>query len=152
MDPLRWQELSIFKVKPDEIHRLSITTDKELSLERGENKQWRWLKGNGEIDTRTVQSLLNALSSLHAVRWLGATKPQDGFEKPQLTVAFTTSPDNKASRKLIIGAPASDGTWCAYVDGRQGTFVISNSDLNTLRLPLVTQPLPMPSPTPSVTP
>src|SRR3989475_5480820 len=71
MDPLRWQELSIFKVKPDEIHRLSITTDKELSLERGENKQWRWLKGNGEIDTRTVQSILNALSSLHAVRWLG---------------------------------------------------------------------------------
>src|SRR5204863_8629120 len=29
-DPLQWQELSIFKFKPDEIHRLSITTDKEL--------------------------------------------------------------------------------------------------------------------------
>ena len=151
-DPLRWQELSIFKFKPDEIHRLSITTDKELSLERGENNQWHWLKGSGEIDRTNVQSLLNTLSTLHAVRWLGATKPQDGLEKPQLTLAFTTSPDNKASHKLIIGAPASDGTWCAHVDGREGTFVISNSDLNNLRVPLVAQPLPMPSPTPSVTP
>src|SRR5438132_3059670 len=151
-DPLRWQELSIFKFKPDEIHRLSIMTDKELSLERGENNQWHWLKGSGEIDRPNVQSLLNTLSTLHAVRWLGATKPQDGLEKPQLTLVFTTSPDNKASHKLIIGAPASDGTWCAHVDGREGTFVISNSDLNNLRVPLVAQPLPMPSPTPSVTP
>ena len=151
-DPLQWQELSIFKFKPDEIHRLSITTDKELSLERGENNQWHWIKGNGAIDRTNVQSVLNRLSSLHALRWLGATKPQDGFEKPQLTLAFTTSPDNKASHKLIIGAPASDGTWCAHVDGREGTFVISNSDLNNLRLPVVAQPLPMPSSTPSVTP
>jgi Domain of unknown function (DUF4340) len=151
-DPLQWQELSIFKFKPDEIHRLSITTDKELSLERGENNQWHWLKGSGEIDGTNVQSLLSRLSSLHALRWLGATKPQDGFEKPQLTFALATSSDNKVSHKLIIGAPASDGTWCAHVDGREGTFVISNSDLNSLRLPLVAQPSPMPSPTPSVTP
>jgi hypothetical protein len=151
-DPLQWQELSIFRFKPDEIHRLSITTDKELSLERGENNQWHWLKGSGEIERTNVQSLLNRLSSLHALRWLGATKPQDGFEKPQLTLAFTTSPDNKASHKLIIGAPASDGTWCAHVDGREGTFVISNSDLTSLRLPLVAQPLLTPSPIQSVTP
>jgi hypothetical protein len=151
-DPLQWQELSIFKFKPDEIHRLSITTDKELSLERGENNRWHWLKGSGEIDGTNLQSLLGRLSSLHALRWLGATKPQDGFEKPQLTLALTTSSDNKVSHKLIIGAPASDGTWCAHVDGREGTFVISNSDLNSLRLPLVAQPSPMPSPTPSVTP
>jgi hypothetical protein len=151
-DPLQWQELSIFRFKPDEIHRLSITTDKELSLERGENNQWHWLKGAGEIDRTNMQSLLTTLSSLHAVRWLGPTKPQDGLEKPQLTLAFTTSPDNKVSHKLIIGAPANDGTWCAHVDGREGTFVISNSDLNSLRIPLVAQPSPAPSPTPSISP
>jgi hypothetical protein len=149
-DSLQWQELSIFKFKPDEIHRLSVTTDKEQSLERSENNQWHWLKGSGEIDRTNVQSLLNTLSSLHAVRWLGATKPQDGFEKPLLTLVFTTSPDNKASHKFIIGAPTSDGRWCAHLDGREGTFVISDSDLNSLRLPLVAQPLPTPSPTPSV--
>jgi len=151
-DPLQWQELSIFKFKPDQIRRVSITTDKELSLERGENGQWHWLKGTGQIDGTNVQSLLNTLSSLHALRWLGATRAQDGLEKPQLSLAFTTSPDNKASHKLIIGAPANDGTWCAHVDGREGTFVISNSVLNSLRLPLVAQPSPTPSPAASVTP
>jgi hypothetical protein len=151
-DPLQWQELSIFKFKPEEIHRLSLTTDKELSLERGENNQWHWLKGSGEIDKTNLQSLLNTLSRLHALRWLGATKPQDGLEKPQVTLVFTTSPDNKASHKLIIGAPTNDRTWFAHVDGRESTFVISNSDVNSLRLPLVAQPSPTQSPTPSVTP
>ena len=151
-DPLQWQELSIFKLKPDQIHHLSITTDKELSLERGENNQWHWLKGTGQIDEKNVQSLVCALSSLHASRWLEATKPQDGLEKPQLTLAFTTSSDDKASHRLIIGAPANDGTWCAHVDGREGTFAISNSDLNSLRLRVVAQPSTTPSPAPSVTP
>jgi len=145
-DPSQWQELSIFKFKPDQIHRLSITSDKELSMERGENNQWHWLKGTGEIDGTNVQLLLNTLSNLRAVRWLGTTKPQDGFEKPQLTLTFTTSTDDKASHKLVIGAAANQGTWCAHVEGREGTFVISNSDLNSLRLPLVAQPSPTQSP------
>lgn len=151
-DPLQWEGLSIFNFKPDQIHRLSVTTDKELSLERRENNQWHWLKGTGQIDGTNVRSLVNTLSSLHATRWLGTAKPQDGLEKPQLTLAFTTSPDDKALHKLIVGAPANDGTFYAHVDGREGTFAISNSDLNSLKLPLVAQPSPTPSPAPSLTP
>jgi hypothetical protein len=150
-DPLQWQELSIFKFKPEQIHRVSITTDKELSLERNESNQWHWLKGNGEIDQANVQSLLNTLSSLHAVR-LGATTPQDSFEKPQLILTFTTSPDDKTSHRLTIGAATNDGMWRARVDGRAGTFVISNSDLNSLQLPLGRQPSPTPSLTPGTRP
>ncbi|PYK74868.1 MAG: hypothetical protein DME39_05780, partial [Verrucomicrobia bacterium] len=146
-DLLQWQELSIFKFKPEQIHRLSVTAEKELSLERDQNNQWHWLKGSGEINQANVQSLLNALSSLHAVRWLGATTPQHGFGKPQLGIAFTTSPDNKTSHKLTIGAQNNDGTWCARVEGREGTFAISNSDLNTLRLPLEAQATASPPPT-----
>lgn len=155
-DPLQWQELSIFKFKPEQIHRLSVTTEKELSLERDKDKQWHWPKGSGDINQANVQSLVNTLSSLHAVRWLGATMPQHGFEKPQLVLAFTTSPDNKTSHKLSIGAQDNDGTWRARVDGREGTFSISNADLNTLRLPLAGQGTASPSPTttpiPNVTP
>src|SRR5213593_3447102 len=55
-DPLRWQELSIFKFKPEQIHRVSITTDKELSLERDQNNQWHWLKGSGAINEANFQS------------------------------------------------------------------------------------------------
>jgi hypothetical protein len=144
-DPLQWQELSIFKFKPEQIHRLSVTTEKELSLERNKDKQWHWLKGSGDINQANVQSLLNTLSSLHAVRWLGATMPQQGLEKPQLVLAFTTSPDNKTSHKLSVGAQDNDGTWRARVDGRDGTFAISNADLNTLKLPMAGQATASPS-------
>ena len=155
-DPLQWQELSIFKFKPEQIHRLSVTTEKELSLERDQKNQWHLLKGSGDINQANVQSLLNTLSSLRAVRWLGATTPQHGFEKPQLVVAFTTSPDNKMSHKLTVGSQNNDGTWCASLEGREGTFAIRNPDLNTLKLPLAGQaarsPSPITTPIPSVTP
>ncbi|PYK27386.1 MAG: hypothetical protein DME52_04130 [Verrucomicrobia bacterium] len=146
-DPLQWQELSIFKFKAEQIHRLSVTTEKELSLERDQNNQWHWLKGSGQINQANVQSLLNTLSSLHAVRWLGATTPQHGFEKPQLVLAFTTSPDNKASHMLTVGAQNNDGTWCTRVDGREGTFAISNADFSAVKLPLEAQATASPSPT-----
>src|SRR5437867_5925760 len=155
-DPSRWQDLSIFKFTPDQIHRVSVTTDKEVSLERDQRNQWHWLKGTGAINQASVQSLLNTLSGLRAVRCLGATTPQHGFGKPQVVIAFTTSPDNKTSHKLTIGAQNNDGTWCARVNGRDGTFAISNSDFNNLKLPLETQPTASPSPitvlTPSPTP
>jgi len=155
-NPLQWQELSIFKFKPEQIHRLSVTTDKELSLERAQNNQWHWVKGSGEINQTNVQSLLNTLSSLRAVRWLGATAPQHGLGKQRLVVAFTTSPDNKTPHKLTVGAQNDDGTWCARLEGREGTFAISNPDLNTLKLPLAGQaagsPSPITTPVTSVTP
>ena len=138
-DPLQWQDLSIFKFKPEQIHRLSVTAENELSLERDQRNQWHWLKGSGQINEANLQSLLNTLSALHAVRWLGGTTPQHCFDKPQLVLAFTTSPDNKASHKLTIGAQNSDGTWCARVDGREGTFEISNLNLNSLKLPLTSE-------------
>ncbi|HEX8679611.1 MAG TPA: DUF4340 domain-containing protein, partial [Chthoniobacterales bacterium] len=34
-DPVRWQELVIFKFKPDDVQRLSVTTDREATLTRG---------------------------------------------------------------------------------------------------------------------
>src|SRR4030095_16717575 len=101
IDPLQWQELSIFKFKPEQIHRLSVSTDKEL--ERDENNQWRWLKRSGQINQTNVQSLLNTLSNLRAVRWAGPTVAHQGFEQPQLAITFTTSPDDKVSHKLLIG-------------------------------------------------
>src|SRR5919106_7081425 len=144
-DPLQWQELSIFKFKPEQIHRVSVTTDKELSLERDQNNQWHWLKGSGAINQANLQSLLTTLSNLYAVRWLGPTTPKQGFDKRQLVLSFTTSPDNKTSHKLTVGAQNNDGTFFARVDGRDGTFAISGSDFNNLKLPLETQGTASPS-------
>ena len=151
-DPLQWQELSIFKFKPEEIHRLSVITDKELSLVRGPNNQWKWLQGTGEINQTSAQSILNTLASLHATRWVGSAVPPHAFDKPQLVITFTTSPDDKATHKLTIGGPSGDGMWFGKVDEREGTFVMSNPDLNALKSPLVQVPAASPATSASSSP
>src|SRR6266446_1365344 len=150
-DPLQWQELSIFNFKPEQIHRVSVTADKECALVRGANNQWSWAKGSGAINQTNVQSLLNTLSTLHAVRWVGSTTPAQGFDKPQLVVTFTTSPDDKATHKLTIGGVAPNGMSFAKVDEREGTFAVNAPDLNALKLPLVAHESPSPPPSATAT-
>jgi len=150
-DPLQWQELSIFNFKPEQIHRIGLTTDKMLALVRGQNNQWSWTTGTGAINQTNLQSLLNTLATLHGVRWVGAIAPAHGFGKPQVVITFTTSLDDKASHKLIIGGVAPDGVTFAKIDEREGTFVISNADLSALRLPLVATESPTPTATPTAT-
>ena len=151
-DPLAWQELSIFSFKPEQIHRFSVTTDKEFSLVRGANNHWTWVKGSGAINETNVQSLLNTLSNLHAVRWMGATTPEHGFDRPQLTITFTSSPDDKATHKLTIGGGTPDGMWFARLDEREGTFLINNPDLNALKLSVIQTAATSPASNPSASP
>jgi hypothetical protein len=79
------------------------------------------------------------------VRWIGATVPQHGLDKPQLVITFTTSADDKATHKLTVGAPNGSGMWFARVDEREGTFLLNNPDLNALKLPLAQAPAPSPA-------
>jgi len=143
-DPLQWQDLTIFKFKPEQIHRLALFTDHEQSLIRGPNNQWEWVTGNGPINTVTVQSLVNTLASLHAVRWI-ANIPPTAFDKPQLVATFTTSANDKAQHKVTISGPSADGTSMARTDEHEGTFVISSSDLSALRGALGQPPSPSPA-------
>jgi uncharacterized protein DUF4340 len=151
-DPLQWQELAIFRFKPDEVHNLTVMTDHESALLRNANKEWIWAKGNEPINQVNVQSLLNTLTVLRAVRWVGATTSAHAFDKPQITITFTTSPDDKKVHKLVVGGPAGEGMWFARTDEREGTFVLSNPDFNALRLPLAATPPPMTPMSSSTTP
>src|SRR5688572_4853843 len=148
-DPLQWQELAIFRFKADEVHKLTVATDKESALVRNENKEWTWVSGSEPINQINVQSLLNTLTVLRAMRWAGATNAAHGLDKPQLTITFTTSPDDKNVLEMIIGASAGEGMWFALTECRDGTFLISNPDFNALRRPLVSLPGPSPTGTPS---
>jgi hypothetical protein len=148
-DPLQWQELAIFRFKPDEVHKLTVTTDRERIFTRNEKKEWQ---ASEPVNTVNIQSLLNTLTVLRAVRWVGPTTPAHGVDKPQMTLAFTTSADDKTAHKLVVGASAGEGMWFARADEREGTFVISNPDLNAFKLPLVALPSPSPAASPSGTP
>jgi len=136
VDPLQWQELAVFRLKPEEVHKLTVMTDHESALVRNASKEWSWVKGSEPINQINVQSLLNTLTALRAVSWIGATTAVHGFEKPQTTITFTTSPDDKSVHKLVVGSPAGNGMWFARTDEREGTFVLNNPDFNALRLPL----------------
>ncbi len=48
-DPAQWQKLATFNTKPQDIQRLSVTTDREIALTRGANKEWT-TAGNEPID------------------------------------------------------------------------------------------------------
>ncbi len=151
-DPLQWQALPIFKLKPNEIHRVSRVTEREESLERNGKKDWKWIKGEGAIDTNDVESLLNTLASLRAVRWVGTTKPEYGLERPQLVITFTTGPGDKTRHKLSLGNRSAEGMWYAAVDGREGVFLVSNPDYTAFKLPLSQAPAATPSPSGSASP
>jgi hypothetical protein len=154
VDPLQWQDVVIFRFKPEQVHRLSVVTDREQSIIRGPKNEWKWVTGSGPINQVNVQSLLNTLTSLHAVRWVGETMPAHAFEKPQIAITFTTSPDDKNVHKLLVAAPNGEGMWFAKTDERDGTFVISNPDFNALKLPIANASVPAPSPSvaPSTSP
>ena len=146
-DPAQWQELTIFRFKPDEVHKLTVATDRELALIHNAGKEWTETKGNEPLNQTSVQALLNTLTALRAVRWTGATVPAHGFEKPQVTITFTTSPDDKNTHKIVVGNPDGNGMWFARTDEREGTFVLSNPAFNALREPLVAAPPAAASPT-----
>ena len=153
-DPVQWQDLAIYKFKPEQIHRLSVSAKSESVLARDAKGQWTWVKGTGQINQANLQSLLTSLSNLHAVRWLpGGAVAQHGLEKPQLAITFTTSPDDKNAHKLLIGSKADNATWSARAEEREGAFVISDADFNTFLLPLAAAPgSPSPSASASVSP
>jgi len=143
-DPLSWQDLTIFGVKPEQIHKLSLLTDREQTLIRGTNNQWQWVTRSGPFNVVNVQSLVNTLASLHATHWV-ANAPADAFAKPQLVITFTTSPDDKAEHKLTVGASSPDGTAMARTDEHEGTFAISSPNLKMLRADLVQPATPLPA-------
>jgi hypothetical protein len=76
------------------------------------------------------------------------------LEKPEIAITFTTSPDDKALQKLLVGGAAGDGMWSAKVDEREGAFAISNPDYTALRLPIAQSPAPSTAATasPSIAP
>lgn len=148
-DPAKWQELAVFKFKPEDLQRLTVTTDKPVSLTRGANKEWARAEGNEPVNQVNVQSLLNTLSDLRAVRWEGSATPPQAFDQTQITITFATAVDDKTTHKLIVGGPAGGGMWFGRVEGREGVFVLSNPDFNALRLPLGEPAAPAPPAAPA---
>jgi hypothetical protein len=149
-DPLKWQDLTIFKLKPDDIVALNVTKDGQATLSLVKDKgQWKPAKGDIALNTVNLQSMANTLSTLRAVEWAGATQPSHGLDKPAVTITFTTA--DKKSNTVKVAIAAGD-YWNASAAGFDGTFLISRPDHDTLiadllpaAKPVSTPALPLPS-------
>ncbi len=136
IDPLQWQDLSVYQYKPDEITALEIAREGQatVTLERDKDKKWLLAKGDGQVNQTNVQSLVNTLTNLRAVRWMGATTPEHGLAQPKVVVSFKTS---AGAGKLVLGAETPDFLTNASAEGKTGTFGISRPDATVFVLPLV---------------
>ena len=149
-DPVEWQDLAIYKFKPEEITSLEIIRDGQTLAFNRSGSAWKLLKGTGMPGENAIESLENALSSLRAVRWTGSSTAGLGFEKPSLAIGFTTA--GKKSGMLTVGSANAEGMWNGEAEGRPGAFLISKPDYEALHAPLTEAMTPAPSAAPSSTP
>jgi hypothetical protein len=147
-DAVQLQPLEIFKNKADDIVSFEVSREGQpaLAIERDKDKNWKMAKGDDKLNTINVQSLVNTLSSLRAVRWVGATTPEHGFNKPVATVSFKTA--SNTAGKLTLGSENADKMRFASADGFDGTFLISNPDFEAFVTGLTEkEPAPATAPT-----
>ncbi|EDY20373.1 hypothetical protein CfE428DRAFT_2297 [Chthoniobacter flavus Ellin428] len=146
-DPLQWQELTIFKNKAEDVTNLEVAREglPTLTLERDKDKKWVLAKGDGKVNQINVESLVNTLSTLRAVRWIGATAPDQGLAQPQETLSFKTT---RGSGKLQLGGVSPDMLTYASAEGLTGTFGLSKPDVTAMELPLLEGARATPAPAP----
>ena len=138
LNAVEWRALSVFGYKPSEVSKLEVTGFADgiprppVALVFKEN-QWSADEGSapGTLHPVNIQSLVNTLASLKAMQWTSEPGPL----APAETLLFTTA-DGK-SHKLILGAPAPDGSCLGMVEGDPGVFRLAAPDASALRLPLV---------------
>ena len=151
-DPLQWQDVNIFQADPEKVSSLEISSPgrPELALTRADKGGWTLSKGTGPLDTGKTQSIVNTLARLHAVRWAGALKPTYNLDTPVMTLTFATAGDPKGGGKLMLGGLSPEQMGYGRVEGRDGAFLISRPDYETLTaspVPVATA-TPMPAATP----
>ena len=142
-DPLQWQDLRILDIKKEDIVGLEITRTGQptLNLAFTKEKGWKLAKGDSVVNQNAAQSLANTLTSLRAVRWMGATDMvKHGFEKPNLVVSFTLA--DKKTGKITIGGNTAEELWLSTIEGKTGTFLMNKPDFDALNAALIETPKP----------
>jgi hypothetical protein len=144
-DPLQLQPLEIYHNKPDEITSFEVAREGQptLAFERDKDKNWKLAKGDEKVNAISVQSLVNTLASLRAVRWIGATVPEHGLDKPEVTVNFKTS--GNTAGKLALGKTSPEEMRFATAEGLTGTFLVARPDFDAFNAPLIEKPTAPPA-------
>ncbi|HEX8295002.1 MAG TPA: DUF4340 domain-containing protein [Chthoniobacteraceae bacterium] len=137
LDPVQWQPLEIYNEQAEEITSLELVREGQpaLSFDREKGKPWKLAKGDGAVNQTNIESLVNTLATLRAVRWIGARSPEHGLEKPGTKVAFKTAKGTSGSLSFGVSSP-DDLTFAAAAENN-GTFAVSRPDFTAFQLPLI---------------
>lgn len=132
-----WQSLEVFRLDPKSVIAVAIANEGAISaVSRGADGKWAATNSPGIAQPIQIESLLNTLCSLHAVRWIGTLSPDHKIGS--VSIQFTTA-DNK-QHKLSLGGETSDGMRFAVIDDSQEVFALSAPDVGALLLPIVSKP------------
>ncbi|HWL51188.1 MAG TPA: DUF4340 domain-containing protein [Chthoniobacteraceae bacterium] len=161
-------DLALFDFAPEEVVALALiypetiepgeTAPRQpISLVRDE-AGWKLTAGSGVLDTVHLESFVNTLAKLSALRWLPtqAAKKAQASDKAAQTILWKTRDGTQYRMDLrpapeegnAPDAPRTLGT----IDRKTGAFLISLPDESALRLPLITPPGVSPSPQESLPP
>ena len=157
-DPAQWQPLEIFHFEPEKIASLEVGLKgaPSLALTRGDKGEWKAAAGGTPVEATKVQTVLNVLSTLRAVRWVGGPAlPTYALENPQATLSFAGGADDKANTgKMYFGGRNSEFMTYARVEGKPGVFLLNRQDAEVLLqfAPLPPEPVPTPAPVATPTP
>lgn len=137
-DPLQWQDLKIYDLNKNDIVGLEITRADQpaITLTLDKERGWKLVKGDGAVNQVSVESLVNTLSKLRAVRWAGTTKAaEQGLDKPAIVVTFTLA--DKTTGKLNIGSANPDLLRHGTAEGKTGTFLLNKPDVSAFEATLI---------------
>jgi hypothetical protein len=149
-DPVQWQDTAIFKFTPEQIASVQVQAPglPLVQIKRGA-PDWVFLQGDGKVDRVAAETLVNTLSNLRAVRWVGITAPAGAFKAESWKITFTTS--DGSSHGLSIGGPSVEQMYYAQAQGVSGVFLLSKPDVEALQAGLLAPP-PRGSPSPAASP
>jgi len=149
-DPLKWQSLAIYNLKPEDIVAMDVTKDGQATLSLVQDKgTWKPAKGDIALNTSNIQAMASTLATLRAVEWAGAITPLPALDKPAVTITLTTA--DKRANTVKVGAPSGDDFWNANATGFDGIFHISKTDHDALTADVLPVAGATPAPTVSGT-
>ena len=157
MEAVDWQSPSIFQAEPSKVNTLEVAVRERLNLTLTRPDKGNWTvtgKTEGILNAAKTESVVNTLARLHAVRWAGPIKPDDGLDKPSATFKFGSTTDPKLGGRLTLGSSDPQGETFAQVGGKPGVFLVARPDVEVLTAELLpgTSPTPTLAPVPTSTP
>jgi len=149
-DPVQWQDTGIFNFTPEQITSVQVKPSlaPAMEIKRGA-PDWIFLQGDGKVDGVAAVTLVNTLSTLHAVRWVGISAPPGAFTAESWKIQFQTS--DGSTHNLSIGNPTPDQMYYAQAPGVSGVFLLNKPDVDALRAPLAVTATPTPNASPEPT-